>query len=693
MPKRVRVPTPAKSSTPDGVSMGPAAREAAARRASGKRAARGGARQGTTRRLKRVLIYMSTTRPDLVDLARAAQQKLQDALRLARDEDLQQIGGFRERREASQRRQDYLREELGRTKDSQRRECLGRELESECAADLKDREEEDAAKHYGADRAIEIDVLVHGYQTGGALEIGSSRFSYRLDHELDLTRSASATTLGFVPGDETMIAEWVFDTLSPEKPRRNEELDSTMLIFWGHGAGVGTTLTLPDSAPGRAVPEAVPNPGLLNIGGLKDAALARRLGKTLRGVKQMNSGRIGVLVFDSCLMSGAELAYEYRDLADYVVASQTLVETAPGGPPGLNLGEVVTAFVKDTTWGPAPRDPRSDLREAATQIAELVGDRRSGAQQLTAFDVKGQYQESKDGAPSWLETADRWLEMHALERESEFLLDEIRFARLKKRRVPAARPMFVRAAAALEASKRTLGIDGLLWLFARLLSEASFDPGERERILVAFRNAAYRNVRQFLDLRDLASQVLQSSQNRLLQLVALALVAELTPASQSFVVAHRLAAPLQEKIRSSGVSIYCPWFRATNGPGEPRVFDVTIDHARYRKLDLPRITGWADFVFGPLFERTSGERPAAEPIDTAVRQAEPAHACVLARLLQSLWGPGCASGSAVPGGVVPAALHAAALRMLVEEKPSGPLAEGKPSGALVEGKPSGPLGP
>ena len=33
------------------------------------------------------------------------------------------------------------------------------------------------------------------------------------------------------------------------------------------------------------------------------------------------------------------------------------------------------------------------------------------------------------------------------------------------------------------------------------------------------------------------------------------------------------------------------------------------------------------------------------------------------------------------------------LRMLVEEKPSGPLAEGKPAGALVEGKPSGPLGP
>jgi cysteine peptidase C11 family protein len=685
---RVRVSTPGKYSKPrevpgdQGTLRGHGARQPSRRRR--RRAA-----PKNKRRVKKILIYMSTTKPDLVDLARSAQQKVQDALRRARDEDRHLIEQARRRRVASKGVQRGLQRDLRRTKDAKRKLSLEKSLQGERERDLRAQEEENGTKHYGADRAVQIDGLVHGYQTGGALEVGSSRFSYRLDGTLDVTGLQGPTTLGFVPGDETMISEWVREALSPEKARKGELLDSTMLIFWGHGAGIGTTLTLPESAPGQTAPEAVPHPGLLNIGGLKDGALARHLSETLRTVERDGCGRIGVLVFDSCLMSGVELAYEYRELADYVVASQSLVETAPGGPPGLNLGEVVTAFLKDSTWGPLPRDPRADLRDAATQIAHLVGDRRSGAQQLTAFGVQAQYRGSEDGTPSWLRPAIRWLEEHALERESEFLLEQIRFARLGNGKVPALQPMFVRAAAALEASKRALGIDGLLWLFARLLNEASFDPGERDRILVAFRNTAYRNVRQFLDLRDLASQVLQSSQNRLLQLVALALMAELTPGNESFVVAHRLAAPLEEKVRLSGVSIYCPWFRARNAPGAPHVFDVTIDHARYRKLDLPRITGWADFVFGPLFERTSAERSTNGPPASRPHGRGPRHECVLDRLVECLCGSGCACGSEAHGGAV----ADAAGRVLGEGKPSGPLVDGKPSGPLLDGKPSGPLGP
>jgi Clostripain family len=612
----------------------------------------------TKRAIKQILVYMSTSTPELLDLARSAQQSI--------------------------------------------RETLTRVLEEDA------RPSSDRQPHFkGGDRGVRVHGLVHGYQTEGRVEIGASRFCLRLDDEI-VGPEVEPTSLSFVPGDEIMVAEWVRDTLAKLGP--DEEIDSTMLVFWGHGAGVGTTLSLPRRV--NVGSGGVRRPCLLNIGGLKDGVLARRLNETMPGTPP--PGRFDILVFDSCLMAGAELAFEYRGLARYVVASQTLVETEPGGPPGLNLGGVVAAFLKEGAWGQAaePKRKSGDLLDSATQIAELVGDGRSGAQQLTVFDLDDTLSD-QGPATSWLEDAAGWLDGHRLERESDDLRALIRrVANAKARGVaftPDLQPMIVRAAEELQRLRSSLGLAGLLWLFSRLLTESSFDEAEKPRILSAFRNANFRVVRQFLDLRDLARQVHQQSHNRLLQLVALALMAELTPSDGSFVVAHRLAAPLREKARLSGVSIYCPWFRARGTADAARAFDIVIDHGRYRALDLPQITGWADFVFGPLFEATSAAR---QPLPTAALVRRPdaggrASGSAFGLLVGGLCGTrscGCGheagdtdpddrgdgSRRGVLNGDKPSG-HA-----LVDGKPSGvSLVDGKPSGhALVDGKPSGhSLGP
>jgi hypothetical protein len=566
-----------------------------------------------TTQVKKILIYMAASRRELQALASKALENLRESLRTARQAD----------------------RKAGKT----------------------------FARAGG--RVVEVHGLVHGYQLEGGDGFGSSRFSITLHDDL-LMPLASDSKLSFIPGDETEVAEWVTDSLSTEK---GESLDSTMLVFWGHGSGVGTTLTVPRSVPSGSSNVAIRRPCLMNIGGLKDGALVRELSDQVP--PRRDTKRFDILVFDSCLMAGAELAFEYRDLASYVVASQALVEAAPGGAPGLNMGEVLTAFLKEAAWR-GPDGARGDVAGAATDIAELVGDGRSGAEQLTVFALA----ESRwDGAcaAKVRAAADEWLSQHRLDLENA----ELRARNIellqggKRERKPADRPRILRAAELLKDKAKDLGVPGLLLLFARLLTEASFEPAERQRILLAFRGASFRGARQFLDLRDLARQVHQICQNRLLQLVALALFSELGPREDGFVLAHRAAVPLREKGRLSGVSIYCPWFRARGTDAEPHTFDVSIDHARYRRLNLPETTGWADFVFGPLFEATAEERKV-----TAPPSAPWGYADLIARLLQT--------GVVVtPNG-------------LGEGKPSnGNLGEGKPSnGNLAEGKPSGgTLGP
>lgn len=561
-----------------------------------------------THRVKKILIFMSTTTRSLVDLARNAQVRIRQAL-------------------------EDARVEPGRT--------------------------------------VEVHVLVHGYQIEGVHELGTMQFTFTIAPPAPLNwgwpRTAKIT---YVPGDESVVADWVREKLPSSAA---SPIDSTMLVFWGHGAGIGTTLSLPRRLPGATTHAT--RPCEIDVAGaFRDHAVARHLAAQLECVPhEQQKQKIDVLVFDSCLMAGMELAHEYRELARYLVASQTLVETAPAGPPGLNLGGVVSAFINDRAWGDPAR-----LADTAAEIADVVGDSRSGAQQLTVVRLDGDADEKRvDVAQAWLRQQrddDSGASQHlqdarkTLENPAEGLLTRARTSPIAS------------AAKALRGESiggEKVDVTGLLWLFTRLLSEASFDHDERQRIITAFRAAAYVRVRQFLDLRDLARQVHETCRHRLLQLVALHLLTELAPRRDGFVVAHRTALRLEDKLRLGGVTVYCPWFKASgDGPFGP-AFDVTIDHRRYRALRLPDVTGWSDFVFGPLFEATSAERrptPADRQDDDRSLCLELLSRLVCARRCDC----DCERGQSIVG----------------RGKPSGSTLEGKPSGGSLEGKPSGgSLGP
>jgi Clostripain family len=605
------------------------------------------------RSVKRILIYMATSARNLVGLAREAQIRILRAL------------------------DDAL---------------------------LQDRDPKRGRYGDGGDRRVVVNVLVHGYQLDGSDDLGSMEFEFTLEAGVS-ERRVRKGSLSYVPGDETVVAQWIRDRLDAApgagKPAR---VDSTMLVFWGHGLGVGTTLTVPTRVERFGGSDAIRRPCLSNIGGFGDSALARqidqRLGVARGGGRVVAEGALpaesgppfDILVFDSCLMAGAELAYEYRALARYLVASQTLVDTAPAGPPGLNLGSVVRTFLKDGAWqssceSKGRRCIGRDLGEVAAEIAELVGDEKSGARQLTAFNL----QKLCVDVEYEIRTARDWLEEHRPDREAERLRGQLEAARKagpegvdkgsQTAIAQGSQTAITIAADALEGKVAygEVGIAGLVWLFTRLLNQASFDPEERARIVVAFRSAYFVSVRQFLDLRDLARQVHRVCQDRLLQIAALALVTELAPKEDAFVVAHQVAATLEEKERLSGVSIYCPWFRTHPGLSLTRPFNVTIDHGRYRELGLPDVTGWSDFVFGPLFEASSAERRAFD----VPPPSPPSALEVLARLLDTLQ----------RSGVVRRQDRELSGPLFDGDKPSGPLFDGnKPSGPLFDGnKPSGPL--
>jgi hypothetical protein len=572
--------------------------------------------------VKKVLVFMSTTSRNLIDLARSGQVKLRGA------------------------------------------------LESALRAD----EGPGGSSHYqNGSRAVELHVLVHGFQVEGTNELGSMEFTFGIDENGFGWTWPEQSRPVFIPGDATVIGSWVGRKLSLSPARR---LDSTMLIFWGHGLGVGTTLTLPRDVPGAEVPP----PGLANIGGLREEALIPELE---RGLDRGKAGeraeaadgppsKIDILLFDSCLMASVELASEYSNLARFLVASQSLVDTAPGGPPGLNLGEVLAAFLRDDAWchDVPPNERIRRLRDTTAAMADLVGETKSGAQQLTVFALE---RCRTTNASSQVESATRWL-------EDRFEQGDLGLTFIEK----AMSALDDRLKSPRDGPPPQLGLVGLLWLFARLLGFASEDAAERQRVVLAFRGALFGRARQFLDLRDLAFQVHQVSQSLRLQIVALALFNELTPRRDGIVVAHRAAARIEEKLRIGGSSVFCPWFRAH--PGEhDGVFNVNIDGPRYRSLKLPDVSGWAAFAFGPMFEATAGERePPLPPV-----QEDQSCCRLLEQLLREhlncphgpMGGAGASMGGKPSGGPLGG-------------KPSGGPLGGKPSGSTLGGKPSGDtLGP
>lgn len=490
------------------------------------------AKPAVTTQVKRILVFMATSTPRLIDTARAAIVTLREGLS-----------------KVYQRNKDAV--------DS------------------------------GAQR-VEVYVRVHGHQVEGDVEQDSTEFKLLLSRQWQPASPvrwsrpvpSEVVDLAYIPGDVSAIGQWVRKRMEDA-----QGLDSTMLVVWGHGEGVGSRLNVPlDEGVGvrGSGPDAVARPGLLNVAGLPDRPLAAALADAITSA---DARPLDLLVFDSCLMAGAELAFEFRKVAEFIVASQAFVGTGPGAP-GLNLGAVVQAFAQNRTCPASQRvsakkrdqERRRRVRAAGRDILDLIGETRSGAQQLTLFQLQADAASDLAGRiPDLLRT-----------------LKDV---------VDNPRPD--------EVIRGCASFEELFWLFARLLCQGSANPAERQRILIAFQEASYGPARQFLDLQDLARQVQQVSRFPALQHVAHALTEVLKPQEDddqdSLIVDRRAGLRLEEKQRVSGVTVYCPWFEA-DPDSDPPAFDVLVDHDSYRALELPLLTGWADFVLGPLYDATAGER-------------------------------------------------------------------------------------
>jgi hypothetical protein len=123
-------------------------------------------------------------------------------------------------------------------------------------------------------------------------------------------------------------------------------------------------------------------------------------------------------------------------------------------------------------------------------------------------------------------------------------------------------------------------------------------------VLDAFHRAAWAKVRQFLDLPDLCRRLAAQAPSPALRGAARALLAELMKGT--FLLDHvdTTGSGL------SGLSVYCPWPRATEAEVLQGARNVEVEPAQYARFDAAGASGWAELLARPEL-RADAERRAA----------------------------------------------------------------------------------
>jgi Clostripain family len=515
-----------------------------------------------------------------------------------------------------------------------------------------------ALQRFKTKKRLLVRVLVHGYQIQGTTEVGSKIVRYDRPWQScpdppELSWQAATDGLGaYLPADpaalEDFVAGMLNDPILPAPLANEPRKFGAILFIWGHGQGVGHRLERArdvDAFRGanRLTPEVV-RPSLLNVSRARGTS-AKALCRALKAARDPNFERrkLDVLILDSCLMGSVEALYEFRQVARFAIASQTLVER-----PGLNLGKGIVEYLAGVERLPldsklqehfdeegrptvekspdsAPRVTDDACLQGAKRIVGFTGALHSGASHLTLVRLERYRHKVQPRlmecsatrpSPSW-EGQGKPAATEEAKSLATHVCDSLEQLIQSQRQQQASRKLgyqpldiCARLLRDVESSSSELWNRPwltLFWLFTILLRWASADAEEAPRILTAFRRAYFVKVRQFLDLKDLARQIHEYSRFEPLQVVALDLMRELEQRDDGFVVLWRAVIPEAEKTHYSGVNVYCPWFDA-QGPDE---FDVVVEHGPYSKLTLPRVTGWAGFALGPIYDRQK-ERSAWE---------------------------------------------------------------------------------
>src|SRR5262245_19143035 len=97
-----------------------------------------------------------------------------------------------------------------------------------------------------------------------------------------------------------------------------------LLVLWGHGLGIGHALVITESSADVAQEG-------------QDGLSAAELAGVLQGFKEQRGGKpLDILGFNSCFMSGVEIAFELRGLVGRILGTQDL-EPLAGWPYGRIL--------------------------------------------------------------------------------------------------------------------------------------------------------------------------------------------------------------------------------------------------------------------------------------------------------------------------------------------------------------------
>jgi hypothetical protein len=342
--------------------------------------------------------------------------------------------------------------------------------------------------------------------------------------------------------DGTVV--WLRATPAPENPlisliafarERWPNAIQDALVLWGHSAGAGTSLKVPEmlwSGPERAS---------RNLAQL--AQVTRHLGagfKQLYGVNIRDAlfelkpvlqrpGQesaaihppIGLILADTCFLGGLEWALGLRKLGDWMLAAQGSIafESMP-------LDVLIEALIADPAIKP---------RQLGRRLVDQIDVFRKSPAALALYDLRRAV---------------------AVRRALYRLLETLERAQAGNAKSIAGWP-----------------ING-------------YAP--KLRLSEIVQACAWTMVRQFIDLTDLANRLASQGTGHEMRDAARALLGALS----RLVVdrATKGAAPL------GGVSIFCPWVRATDREVAAGARNLDLDDVVYARFDLRK---WRKFVFAP----------------------------------------------------------------------------------------------
>lgn len=336
----------------------------------------------------------------------------------------------------------------------------------------------------------------------------------------------------------------------------------TALVVWGHASGIGRGVGRSYPSIGHAMgapngPSHSPGHGERRRSSTTSPAdrspvnQVAQAGSVWTQLADPEVPKLDLVGFDACYMSCIEVAYELRDNASYLIAPQ----------PGIGLeGWHYDLFLDQIIAGTPVRGGREAItpRDLGLALVGQVGLAGNSPQALTLLD-----------------------------------LDRIQDV--------------------------VNGIKALTSALHRAY-EAPFRESQMRRLIFdAFNQASWAGVRQFLDLGDLCRALASRIPDRPTRIAALDVLSKISPASQNgkaldtsgLVVDH--LSVTDEPL--SGVSIYCPWPRASRAELAAGVTDIDVDPREYqgatppkgaqlpvrnyRGLRFSRDTAWGEFVFDP----------------------------------------------------------------------------------------------